>query len=244
MQTWWAAPITQAVADGSSSGPAQSRFSQLNFATHGITPIGYAAFAFALGVAAGALIRRTVPAMAVTLAIFAALQVALPLWVRPNLAPPDHTVVPITSQGAAVPSQTGAGGDDLHALRPQHPRPARRLAPVQRARQRRRAGSQHHPGRLHIGRRHQPERGCEPGRQPTGGDDGPRRLPWLPGPPRHPGGHHLPARQPLLALPADRDRDLPRLGPGPGRVLLPAAPPPFLKCPPTRNGRGDLTAGH
>jgi hypothetical protein len=106
MQTWWAAPISQAVADGSGSGVAQSRFSQLNFATHGITPLGYAAFAFALGVTAGALIRRTIPAMAVTLAVFAALQVAMPLWVRPNLAPPRHTVVPITSASggsAALP---------------------------------------------------------------------------------------------------------------------------------------------
>jgi hypothetical protein len=110
MQAWWAAPISQAVADGASVGLAQSRFSQLNFATHGVTPLGYAAFAFALGVAAGALIRRTIPAMAVTLAIFAALQVAMPLWVRPNLAPPDHTVIPVTSLGAAIPSETGAGG--------------------------------------------------------------------------------------------------------------------------------------
>jgi hypothetical protein len=117
MQTWWAVPISQAVADGSGAGVAQSRFSQLNFATHGITPIGYAAFAFALGVTAGALIRRTVPAMAVTLAIFAALQVAMPLWVRPNLAPPDRTVIPVTSL-ASGPSQTGPGGDtfSLYAL--------------------------------------------------------------------------------------------------------------------------------
>ena len=48
--------------------------------------------------------------MAVTLAIFAALQVAMPLWVRPNLAPPDRTVIPVTSLGAAIPSETGAGG--------------------------------------------------------------------------------------------------------------------------------------
>ena len=101
MQTWWAAPISQAVADGGGSGVARSRFSLLAFATHGITPLGYAAFAFALGVTAGALIRRTLPAMAVTLAIFAALQVAMPLWVRPNLAPPDHMVIPVTSLGAA-----------------------------------------------------------------------------------------------------------------------------------------------
>jgi hypothetical protein len=111
MQTWWAVPISQAAADGSGAGVAQSRFSQLNFATHGITPLGYAAFAFALGVTAGALIRRTIPAMAVTLAIFAALQVAMPLWVRPNLAPPDRTVIPVTSLGGAGPSQAGPGGD-------------------------------------------------------------------------------------------------------------------------------------
>ena len=111
MQTWWAAPISQAAADGASTGFAQSRFSQLNFASHGITPLGYAAFAFALGVTAGALIRRTIPAMAVTLAIFAALQVAMPLWVRPNLAPPDYTVNPVTSLGNALASQTGPGGD-------------------------------------------------------------------------------------------------------------------------------------
>jgi hypothetical protein len=118
MQTWWAAPISQAAADGSGAGVAQSRFSQLNFASHGITPLGYAAFAFVLGVTAGALIRRTIPAMAVTLAIFAALQVAMPLWVRPNLAPPNHTVIPVTSQGNAGPSQTGPSGDTftLYAL--------------------------------------------------------------------------------------------------------------------------------
>jgi ABC-type transport system involved in multi-copper enzyme maturation permease subunit len=110
-QSWWAAPISQVGADGASTGFAQSRFSQLNFATHGITSLGYAAFAFALGVTAGALIRRTIPAMAVTLAIFAALQVAVPLWVRPNLAPPHHTVNPVTSLGNALASQTGPGGD-------------------------------------------------------------------------------------------------------------------------------------
>ena len=118
MQTWWAAPISRAVADGSGAGVAQSRFSQLNFATHGITPLGYAAFAFTLGITAGALIRRTVPAMAVTLAVFAALQVAVPLWVRPNLAPANHTVRPVTSLGVGGPSQTGPGGDtfSLYAL--------------------------------------------------------------------------------------------------------------------------------
>src|ERR1700729_3452241 len=110
MRTWGAAPITQAVADGAGSGVAQGRFSQLNFPSHGITPLGYAAFAFALGVAAGALIRRTVPAMAVTLAIFAAVQIAMPLWVRPHLFPARHSVIPVSSLESISLQQGGLNG--------------------------------------------------------------------------------------------------------------------------------------
>jgi hypothetical protein len=96
MQAWWAAPIGRAVGHGASQGNlAMGQFSALIFVTHGITPLGYAAFAFALGVAAGAMIRRTVPAMAATLAIFAAIQIAMPLWIRPNLFPPHHTTVAV-----------------------------------------------------------------------------------------------------------------------------------------------------
>ncbi len=97
MQAWWAAPIGRAVGrGGTGTGITRTgRFYPLVFATHGITPLGYAAFAFALGAAAGALIRRTVPAMAVTLAIFAAVQLAMPLWIRPHLIPPHHTTTTI-----------------------------------------------------------------------------------------------------------------------------------------------------
>jgi hypothetical protein len=97
MQNWWAAPITQAVADGAQFTVASGRFSELNFVTHGTAPLGYAAFAFALGVASGTLLRRTLPAMAITLALFITLQVAMPLWIRPHLAPADHAVIPITA---------------------------------------------------------------------------------------------------------------------------------------------------
>jgi hypothetical protein len=98
MYGWWADPIGKA-RDIAASVPGLphpfngGRLSSWIFATHGIAPLGYAAFAFALGTAAGALIRRTVPAMAVTLAIFAAAQVVMPVWVRPHLVPPDRTVV-------------------------------------------------------------------------------------------------------------------------------------------------------
>jgi hypothetical protein len=109
MQTWWAAPIGRAGGYGASGPLTQGRFTQLIFASHGITPLGYAAFAFALGVTAGALIRRTLPAMAVTLAIFAVLQVAMPLWIRPNFAPPHRTAISIASLGYLA-GEPGPGG--------------------------------------------------------------------------------------------------------------------------------------
>jgi hypothetical protein len=112
MLNWWEAPINQAIADGASFAVAPSRFSELNFVTHGVAPLGYAAFAFALGVAAGALFRRTIPAMALALALFIALQVAVPLWVRPNLAPPDRTVIPVTS--FSLDSASPYGQDDAN----------------------------------------------------------------------------------------------------------------------------------
>ncbi|HEY3037008.1 MAG TPA: ABC transporter permease, partial [Streptosporangiaceae bacterium] len=90
MVTWWAAPIDKAV---------MNRITPSVFAARDIAPIGYAAFAFALGVAAGVLIRRTVPAMAVTLAVFAFVQIAVPLWVRPHLMTPVRTVTALDVSG-------------------------------------------------------------------------------------------------------------------------------------------------
>jgi hypothetical protein len=92
MYGWWAAPIGQAarLAAGSNFPLGMSPFSLPAFDAHGVAPIGYAAFGFALGVTAGVLFRRALPAMAVTLAIFAAVQVAMPLAIRPYLFPAAH----------------------------------------------------------------------------------------------------------------------------------------------------------
>ena len=106
LQGWWAAPIGKAVGlGGSASIMSEGRFGSFVFPTHGITPLGYAAFGFALGVTAGLLIRRAIPAMAVTLAIFAAVQVATPLWIRPHLIPPNRTIATIeATQSNAFPT--------------------------------------------------------------------------------------------------------------------------------------------
>ncbi len=90
---WWSDPI-----DKASVAAAQgSRIEPLLFGARGIVPIGYAAFAFALGVTVGMLIRRTLPAMAITLAVFVALQIAMPQLVRPHLIPPTRSNVEITA---------------------------------------------------------------------------------------------------------------------------------------------------
>jgi hypothetical protein len=103
IQAWWAAPIGKAVGlGGGSSIFSETRFGVFVFPTHGITPLGYAAFGFALGVTAGLLIRRAIPAMAVTLAIFAAVQLITPLWIRPHLFPTSQTTTTIAAAGANV----------------------------------------------------------------------------------------------------------------------------------------------
>ena len=102
IQAWWAAPIGKAVGlGGGASILSEGRFGEFVFPTHGITPLGYAAFGFALGVTAGLLVRRAIPAMAITLAIFAAAQLITPL-IRPTLLPTSRTVTTIAAAGATV----------------------------------------------------------------------------------------------------------------------------------------------
>ena len=110
MYGWWAAPIGQAARVASGSFPlGMGPFGLLAFDAHGVVPIGYAAFGFALGVTAGVLIRRALPAMALTLAIFAAVQVAMPLAIRPALFPPAHTTQSLAANFSGQQSM-GPGG--------------------------------------------------------------------------------------------------------------------------------------
>lgn len=92
--TWWAGPVEAA-------GGFEPRITPAVFAARGIAPFGYAAFAFVLGVAVAMLVRRTVPAMAVTLVVYVAVQVAVPLTVRPHVLPPVEETVAITAQAIA-----------------------------------------------------------------------------------------------------------------------------------------------
>ncbi len=87
MASWWMTPIYQATAKANSDSGVD-RLAPAVFGANGIVPLGYAAFGFALGLAFGVLIRRTIPAMAATLAVFAGIQIAWPRWIRPHLHEP------------------------------------------------------------------------------------------------------------------------------------------------------------
>jgi hypothetical protein len=84
--SWWFAPID--AFNG-------NRFLPSVFGERGIVAVGYAGFAFALGVAAGALTRRTLPAMAMTLLGFVAARIAFTLWARPHLPGTRQHVFPL-----------------------------------------------------------------------------------------------------------------------------------------------------
>jgi ABC-type transport system involved in multi-copper enzyme maturation permease subunit len=86
--TWAASPYDAAAGD---------RFSALLFGTRNIAPVGYAAFAFVLGTVVGLSVRRTVPAMALTIVAFLVVQIAMPLLVRPHLGTPVTATRPVTA---------------------------------------------------------------------------------------------------------------------------------------------------
>jgi hypothetical protein len=95
MLTWWSSPMDSAFAVPYGHRLTLERFGPMLFSTRDVTPLGYAAFAFALGVTAGLLTRRTVSAMAATLGVFAAVQFAWAEWIRAHLVAPVRTIVPL-----------------------------------------------------------------------------------------------------------------------------------------------------
>ena len=98
--TWWAGPLDGTT--GKNHGELPARLTPVAFAMRGVAPVAYAVFALVLGVAVGLLLRRTLPAMAVTLAVFTLVQVAVPLWVRPHLIPPARQTVTIADNLTSI----------------------------------------------------------------------------------------------------------------------------------------------
>ena len=78
------------------------------FERRDIAPIAYALFAFAAGALIGALLRRTVPAMAGTLIVYVFARIAATVWIRPHLLSPSHkTMSLLDADGVGFNSRNG-----------------------------------------------------------------------------------------------------------------------------------------
>jgi hypothetical protein len=118
--TWWRGP------DNAVDSPVKFIY----FDIQGIAPIAYTVFAMALGIAAGALFRRVVPAIMTTLIVFPAVRIIMALYFRPLFAVNQY-VPPLP--GAGYPPLSWGLFADLLSSKTEHIiyLPASRFWPVQ-----------------------------------------------------------------------------------------------------------------
>jgi ABC-type transport system involved in multi-copper enzyme maturation permease subunit len=96
--TWWSGPNNALLADA---------FQVNRFDITDIVPVTYAIFAMALGICAGTLLRRTLPALAVTLVGFVGLRALIALWLRLHYMSPVTAYYKLTTQFAPTGSYLG-----------------------------------------------------------------------------------------------------------------------------------------
>jgi hypothetical protein len=92
--TWWAGPRNAVAA---------SQFNPGTFDVQGIMPAAYSLFAMALGIAVGTLIRRVLPALAITLGGFFAVRLMIMGWARQHYLTPVTNVYNISQDGILLP---------------------------------------------------------------------------------------------------------------------------------------------
>jgi hypothetical protein len=80
--TWWSGPRNAAFANA---------FQSNYFDQQGLVPVAYSVFATALGIAAGAVLRRTLPAIAIVIGGF----IGMRLWISQDLR--MHFMTPVTT---------------------------------------------------------------------------------------------------------------------------------------------------
>jgi ABC-type transport system involved in multi-copper enzyme maturation permease subunit len=100
MFTWWSQPLDR----------LGNRVGTANFGQRGIAPVAYALFGLALGALVGALMRRTLPAMAATLAGFFVVRFAFQSLVRAHLLATVTTPLPTGLFGGREGTTASAGG--------------------------------------------------------------------------------------------------------------------------------------
>jgi ABC-2 family transporter protein len=119
---WWRGPFDT----------LQGRMAPSAFDLEGLVMPAYALFAFAVGVLAGLVLRRTVPAMTATLFVFVPARLGVLKFLRPHFQPPLHRIALATDTGRqtgdwllsdtlvdATGRQITAGREDLAVLHAQ-----------------------------------------------------------------------------------------------------------------------------
>lgn len=89
--SWWVEPLTQSAHEG--------RLGLIVFDLQGVAPIGYTLFAVALGIFAGTVWKRMLPAMGITLAGFIGVRAAVAVLARPHYQPARTQTFPIEGDG-------------------------------------------------------------------------------------------------------------------------------------------------
>jgi hypothetical protein len=93
--SWWIEPL---------NGALTGRMSILFFDQQGVVPIAYTLFAVALGVFAGTVTRKVLPAMAITLVAFLAARIVVTVFVRPNIQEPVTRTVAVAGEVPREPN--------------------------------------------------------------------------------------------------------------------------------------------
>lgn len=113
--TWWSrvSGMVYTLNNVNDTGAQLSdRFSSMAFDATGFVPAAYAIFGVALGIAVGSRFKRILPALAVTLGVFVALQVVVPSFIRPHYASPKTIDVALSANdlgGSIAPIPTSIG---------------------------------------------------------------------------------------------------------------------------------------
>jgi hypothetical protein len=92
--TWWS--NTPNALDG-------NRFEGAQFDTQNVLPVALAIFAVSLGIAAGCILRRTLPALATTVGVYVGARLAVAVYLRPHFLHASTRSFPLTAD-STLPS--------------------------------------------------------------------------------------------------------------------------------------------
>ena len=97
--TWWSRPLV---------AQSQSRFRLGIFDLRGVVPIAYTIFAVMLGIAVGSVIKKTLPAIGVTLVGFAAVRIGIEFFVRQHYLAAKTAIAPLVGKGGLIERAAGS----------------------------------------------------------------------------------------------------------------------------------------